>query len=153
MEKIVIKRITSEEECDLCDEFLTKLNSYESQFDEVLESGFKFSEIHKRSLKNDYTYLAIASCDNPVGYVFAYLKNVKGKVHNTNIVEIEALFVEDGYRGKKIGKELVDSVFCWAKECFGDDFVIELHAINNNVNAISFYKHLGFKEVRTVFRK
>jgi len=149
---MIIKRITNEEECKLCDEFLSKLNSYEAMYDEVLNGEFKFSELHKNNMDNKYFYIAIAYEDIPVGYVFSYLKTSKGKVHNTNVVEIEALFVEKSYRKKGIGKELVNSVETWAKDNF-EDYVIELHAINNNSGSIKFYESLGFNNVRTIFRK
>lgn len=149
---MIIKRVEKDEDCLVCDEFLSKLNKYEADHDPVLNGKFKFSEIHKRSLKNDYVYIAMAIEDRPIGYVFSYLKTGKGKVHTTNVVEIEALFVEDGHRKKGVGKALIDSVDDWAKENF-DDYVIELHAINNNSNSMAFYRHLGFNEVRTVFRR
>ena len=149
---MLIKRVLTDEECLICDDFLSKLNKYESNHDSVLNGEFKFSEIHKRSLQNDYVYIAMAIEDKPVGYVFSYLKTGKGKVHTTNVVEVEALFVEDGYRKQGIGKALINSVDDWAKDNF-DDYVIELHAINNNSNSMNFYKHLGFNEVRTVFRR
>ena len=149
---MIIKRVVSDDDCLICDEFLSELNKYESNHDPVLNGEFKFSEIHKRSLKNDYVYIAMAIEDKPIGYVFSYLKTGKGKVHTTNVVEVEALFVEEGYRKQGIGKALIDSVDSWAKENF-EDYVIELHAINNNFNSMAFYKHIGFSEVRTVFRR
>jgi GNAT superfamily N-acetyltransferase len=149
---MIIKRVEKEEDCLICDEFLSKLNKYESNYDYILNGEFKFSEIHKRSLNNDYVYIAMAIEDKPIGYVFSYLKMGKGKVHTTNVIEVEALFVEEDYRKKGVGKTLIDSVDDWAKENF-DDYVIELHAINNNSNSMDFYKHIGFNEVRTVFRR
>ena len=149
---MIIKRVVSDSDCLICDEFLSKLNKYESNHDPVLNGAFNFSEIHKNSLKNDYVYIAMATEDRPIGYVFSYLKAGKGKVHNTNVIEIVALFVDDGCRKQGVGKALIDSVDKWAKDNF-DDYVIELHAINNNSNALSFYKHLGFNEVRTIFRR
>lgn len=147
-----IKRIYEEKDCELCDDFLSRLNSCEAEFDDVLNGSFKFSDIHKNSLKNDFVYIAIAYQDKPVGYIFSYLKANKGKVHNKNVIEIEALFVDENYRKQGIGKRLIESVDEWAKNTFGD-YVIELHAINNNINSIEFYKNLGFKAARTIFRR
>jgi len=147
-----IKKIKTKEECALCDEFLSKLNAYESCFDDILNSEFKFKEIHEKSLKNDFVYIAVAYENVPIGYVFSYLKTSKGKVHKTNLIEIEALFVEETFRKKGVGKKLIESVEKWAKENF-EDYVIELHAINDNVGAVSFYESLGFNAVRTIFRK
>lgn len=147
-----IKRVTTKEECVLCDDFLSKLNLYESKFDCILNGNFNFESVHLNSLKKDNVYIAIAYDNIPVGYVFSYLKTRKGKVHKENVVEIEALFVEENYRKKGIGKKLIESVDCWAKDNFGD-YVIELHAINENVDSVKFYKSIGFKEVRCILRK
>ena len=147
-----IKRVISEEECKICDELLSCLNNYEAKYDEFLSSNFKYEGVHQRSLGKDNVYIALAVDKEPIGYVFAYLKSVKGKVFSTNVIEIEALFIREEYRNKGTGKKLIESVEKWSKDNF-DDYIIELHAINNNINAIDFYKHLGFKEVRTIFRK
>lgn len=147
-----VKVINTEEECKVCDAFLASLNSYEIQFDNVLNSDFKYEDVHKRNLGKDYTYIALAVEDVPVGYIFAYLKSSKGRVFLTNVVQIEALFVNEDYRNKGVGKLLVESVDNWAKDKF-KDYIIELHAINSNVKAMEFYKRLGFSEVRTVFRR
>lgn len=121
-------------------------------FDDLLNEFCDFKNMHKNSLDRDGVYIAIAYENKPVGYVFAYLKSVAGKVHKTNVVNVDSLFVDEEYRNKGIGRQLIDSVGSWAKESFGD-YILELHAINNNVDSLSFYKHLGFKEVRTVFRR
>lgn len=147
-----IRRCVSVDDCFLCDEFLKKLNKYESMFDDLLNESCDFKNMHKNSLNKDGVYIAIAYENKPVGYVFAYLKSVAGKVHKTNIINIDSLFVDEECRNKGIGKKLIDSVDYWAKESY-KDYALELHAIDSNVKSINFYKTLGFKEVRTVFRR
>ena len=66
---------------------------------------------------------------------------------------MEALFVEEHYRRKGVGKMLMKSLENWAKECFEKDFVVEITSINKNENAFGFYKHLGYNEVKTILRK
>ena len=153
MEKIEIKQICEEKECLICDEFLSKLSNFDSQYDNIIESDFKFKDVHLRNKDDEFTYIALALKGEPIGYIFAYLKSKKGKVRKTNVIDIQALFVDKNYRRQKVGEKLIKSVEDWANKKFEGDYVIELQAINDNVNAMEFYRHLGFREIRTVFRK
>lgn len=108
--------------------------------------------MYKNFLGNENTYVAYAQMGEPVGYIFAYLKNPKGKVNTTNIIELEALFIDEAFRKNNIGKLLLNSLEEWAKETY-KDFAIEITTLNTNVNAIAFYEHLGYKPVKTILRK
>ena len=153
MREVVIKQICDEKECWVCDDFLSRLSSFDSQYDNIIESDFKFKDIHLRNKDDEFTYIALAFKEEPIGYVFAYVKSKKGKVRKTNVIDIQALFVDKNYRRQKVGEKLVKSVENWASTKFDNDYVIELQAINDNINAMEFYRNLGFKEIRTVFRK
>ena len=136
----------------ICDEFLSKLINFEADCDNVILKNVKVSDIHKKSLANDHVYIAYAKNIMPIGYIFAYLKSPKGKINSTNVINIEALFVEEKDRRKGVGKKLMQAVENWAKETFGSDYAIEITALNNNTNAVEFYKHLGYGEVKTILR-
>ncbi len=81
------------------------------------------------------------------------MKHKKGSIDKKNVVFVEALYVDDSYRGLGIGKKLMNSVDLWAKQNFGNDYVIEVMCINNNISAMNFYKSLGYMLERTIFRK
>ena len=138
-----IIRVKNDRDCQICDEFLEKLINFESNCDSIILSNVNVKDVHKNSLAHYYVYIAYATNENPIGYIFAYLKNPKGKVNTTNVIVLEALYIEEHYRRKGVGKSLVKSLEDWAKECFQKDFVIEITSINNNENAMGFYKHLG----------
>ena len=59
------------------------------------------------------------------------------------IGKIEALFVENQYRGQHIGTELIIYFKKWAKIKGVDIFEIEV--LSSNKNAVDIYKKNGFK--------
>lgn len=89
----------------------------------------------------------------PTGYIMGYLKNQKGSGNNTNIVNLSTLFVKEEFRKRRVGATLYTSFENWTKENFGNDFALEVTAINGNDKAFEFYKSLGFSPIRTTFRK
>lgn len=57
--------------------------------------------------------------------------------------ELESMFVQDGYRGRKIGTYLTVMFLEWAKE--KDARQVTVSAYEANDKAIAFYKKLGFQ--------
>jgi GNAT superfamily N-acetyltransferase len=60
--------------------------------------------------------------------------------------EINGLVIDEHYRGKGIGKLLVEKVKHWAKERGNDK--LTLHCNIKRTEAHLFYEHLGFKEIK-----
>jgi GNAT superfamily N-acetyltransferase len=60
--------------------------------------------------------------------------------------EINGLVIDENYRGKGIGKLLVEKVKHWAKEKGNDK--LTLHCNIKRTEAHLFYEHLGFKEIK-----
>ncbi len=58
---------------------------------------------------------------------------------------IDALHVEDGYRGRGIGKQLLLAVAEWQQQYFKDSGLY-LEVVSQNTSAIEFYRHIGGKE-------
>ena len=63
------------------------------------------------------------------------------------------MFVLEEYRGKGIGKKLMETMMDAFKEKGINNF--ELYALNNNENALKFYEKLGFKKynVQMLYQK
>lgn len=148
-----IRRVNSEKECEICDNFLSKLINFEADFDNVINETAVVNNMYKNFFNKEYVFLAYAFEKEPMGYVYAYLKYAKGKYDTTNVINLETMFVDEKYRKKGIGKSLIKAVEDWAKSKFKDDFVIEITAIKSNINAVKFYKDLGYEEQKIVFRK
>ena len=60
--------------------------------------------------------------------------------------EINGLVIDENFRGKGVGKLLIEKVKQWAKEKGND--TLRLHCNVKRTNAHLFYEHLGFKEVK-----
>ena len=60
--------------------------------------------------------------------------------------EINGLVIDENYRGKGIGKLLVERVKQWAKEKGNDKLSLRCNV--KRIEAHLFYEHLGFKEVK-----
>ena len=69
-----------------------------------------------------------------------------------NVVILEDVIVKPAFRGKKLGRRLIDSIYKWAKERGFSR--ITLLTDKSNKNAQRFYAHMGFeRSAMRVFRK
>ncbi len=60
---------------------------------------------------------------------------------------ISGLFVDPRYRGRKIGKMLIDKAREWGleRECTS----LNILSDQKRIDAHNFYKHIGFKQIKT----
>ncbi|MCR9575622.1 GNAT family N-acetyltransferase [Vibrio alginolyticus] len=58
---------------------------------------------------------------------------------------IDALHVDDSYRGRGIGKQLLLAVAEWQQQYFKDTGLY-LEVVSQNISAIEFYRHIGGQE-------
>ena len=72
----------------------------------------------------------------------------RGDACINRIAKLEAMFVDEKYRGKGIGVKLIDEFKIWTKEkkCR----YIELSVCNENLSAIELYKKEEFKSKKTI---
>ena len=66
-------------------------------------------------------------------------------------VEVEALYVEDEWRGQGCGAALLASTCGWA-ESVGLP-VVQLYVTASNKHALDFYRRQGFRETQAILRK
>lgn len=151
---VKIVQAKTEEDCKICGEFMSKLINYEAKLDATINSNVTINGLFENNLNNKDFYFAYAIENNkPIGFVFGYLQVGKGKVRSTNILNLEALFVEENYRKNGVGKQLLKSFESWGKTKFGKDFVVEITYLNSNEKAKNFYESLGYRPVKTILRK
>ncbi len=147
------KIVNTVEACKQCDKLLTELIKYEHRFDNLINENYVITSFYERSLSNNNTIIFSASDNNKiVGFIMARKEFTKDTTFKKNVIDIGALFIEESYRRKKIGTELINKIDQWAKKEFGD-YVIEITAILSNLPAVNCYTSLGFKPVKITLRK
>ena len=148
-----IKRVTTIDEADICDKFLTDLIKYESRLDKVINDKFFVKDFYRRALDNENRYLALALNDGEAyGFIYAYRRIEKGTSFVDNIIEIDGLFIKEDKRSTGIGTALICSVENWAKKTYSTAHV-EITYINANTPAERCYKKLGYTPIKTILRK
>ena len=146
-------KIRRAEEKDLKD--IQKLNlelfKHDSEFDSTFNMNWTFSEEGKNyfldKIKNEFAI--VAEIDNKI---VGYLVGGESEIHSyrkiKKIAELDNMLVLEEYRGKSIGKKLVDAFLKWCKD---NNFErISVEASTGNEKAIRFYKKMGFKDYNSI---
>jgi diamine N-acetyltransferase len=106
-----------------------------------------------KSIKDENACSIVAiDGDVIIGYLVGWIK--KGPIPFrifTKQAEIDNMYVEEGHRGKSVGKQLIDTFYDWAKKRGVDN--IRVVALSGNARAISFYKKCGFIDFETVLER
>ena len=136
------------------------LNDIEKGLLKVFIEGYRYHEngrpdifinISDEDLKNDLiqnfdrlTTIVILDNENIVGYL-AY----KIKKHHTKKLDVDQIIILEQYRGKGLGKKLMEEAKKIAKENECDR--IELNCWLFNENAINMYEHIGYDRQRIIY--
>jgi GNAT superfamily N-acetyltransferase len=139
--KIVTKQITLDE-IEILRKPLDKLHEYHNSKSEYFSGSYprimfeeRIEQYKKNSKLGDYRIelLIDEEINNIIGFCIAYSKKISGN--------LEVLFVDEKYRKKGLGVQLMNSAMEW----FGENHIseIELTVVYGN-EAVSFYKKLGF---------
>ena len=146
-------RVETKKDCIEADTLFNELIKYESELDEVINGSANIEGINEEMIAKSNVFLCMAKDnDNPVGYIFAYLKTPYNNVITTNVINLEALYVKEEYRGKGIGGELITMLESWAKENF-NKYTIEIVCLSNNKKAMNFYNKMGYNTTKVTLRK
>jgi len=110
-----------------------------------------FANVSDEDLKNDLIQnfdrlntIVILDDKNIVGYL-----SYKIKKHHTGKLDVDQLIILEQYRGKGLGKKLMDDAKRIAKE--NDCDRIELNCWLFNENALAMYEHIGFNRQRIIY--
>ena len=95
-------RFANVEDCSILDTMLTKLIMDERKYDKSIDKNFKVQNFYQNVLgKNNIIYLCEEE-NKIIGYVYAII--------NSENAVIDALYVEECYRNKKIATTLITEI-------------------------------------------
>jgi GNAT superfamily N-acetyltransferase len=98
----------------------------------------------KRVLRREEHVVFVADATEVAGWIHAAEQEI---LEYGKLCEVWGLVVADGYRGKSVGRRLVEAVERWAR----DRGLAEIHVRSNVVRPEShpFYERLGFERYKT----
>lgn len=133
------------EDTDILDNLLTKLINDERQnYDDAIRPDFKVKDFYKNCLGHDNKKIYLCEDNsNIIGYIYLY-------IDNDMVGIIDALFVEENYRGKGIASLLIDLAFKWFKD--NDIKTKEISVMKDNNIARNLYINRGFKVIKETLR-
>jgi ribosomal protein S18 acetylase RimI-like enzyme len=127
------------------DNLLTKLVEDEKiNYDKYINIG-KINGLYQTLLINNNTHAFVCEENNKiVGYIYCY-------VNNESIGILDALYIEEEYRGLGIATKLIELAINWLKD---EKLVklIEISVMDKNELAKKLYKKLGFQKFKETLR-
>lgn len=116
-----------------------------------LEEGFSLERLASELMDtNSAFYLAVIR-DNIVGYLKLNFGQSQTELKDSNSLEIERIYVQKEYHGKKVGQLLYEKAIMIAQQANVN--YVWLGVWEKNFRAMSFYKKNGFVEFdKHVFR-
>lgn len=147
---IEILKLKSKEMSLEANKYLTKLIHDEKKYDDNINEECKVNSLYDNFYMNDEVCILLAKVNEEyVGYLFGTMMDI-GDAYIKPKAKLDAMFVDEEYRGNKIGKMLIDEFKLCAKDK-GAKY-IELTVCNGNANAINLYKNNGFKETKIIMQ-
>ncbi len=105
-----------------------------------------FSERINELIKNDRLAIIVAANEEnkAVGWIQLELSNF---IFSDKTCNILGVFIDKNYRGRQIGRKLIEKAEEWAKEkgCL----VVKICSDITRIDSHAFYKHMGFKHIKT----
>lgn len=115
--------------------------------DSVVFKGVKYSNEYYADVTSIGSFSRIAFVDRDLaGAICCYFINKGKEQRKTKEVNVSTIGIFEDFRRQGVGTKLMNEVI---EAAIGDPFVtkILLNVHKNDTGAISFYKHLGFRNV------
>ena len=126
------------------DALLTKLMRDETRYDSNLSPEVVIKDNYAQRIEEEGSSAFVAEEDgNIVGYLYGFLYQIPGMMLRP-VAIMDALYVEEAYRGQGIARELFQRFREFAEEGHADR--IELKVLSDNTKAMALYEALGFCE-------
>ena len=146
-----IVKVEAKEDALECNKLLTELIHYEKRFDNNLNEEFVMKSYYENFyLDDDRLLLLVKDNNKSVGYLYGFIEKTED-ICLEKASLLDALFIEEEYRHKGIGKELINKFIDWSKD--KNCRYIDLKVMNENKGAMNLYHSLGFNDFKTVMRQ
>ena len=130
----MIIKVNSNDDCKICDNFLTLLIQDERKYDTTIDEKFVVKDYFINMINNQNILLLYKSENKPIGYIFA--KKIDDKYL------IDGLYIDINFRNKGIATKLIKVII---KEIYSlGDYKIFINVLKKNKVAVNLYKNIGF---------
>lgn len=109
----------------------------------MMQRMYNTAELQRQMTEEHSCYLLLYAGEEPVGYC-AY----KPHVTEEHTIYIDKLYLLPAFKGKGMGRLLVEKVMEVARHLHPEGYTIKLD-VNRSNSARAFYEHLGFAVVRS----
>jgi GNAT superfamily N-acetyltransferase len=125
-------------------EFMDFHQSMNTFFTRRSDGDVNFRDHVVDNLSNPDFCIIVADLNGTLtGYAIAYFQDYPPVFVDKKCAYISDIVVDESYRGKGLGKELIDFLCDWARSRGIQR--MELEVLQSNYNAHAFYDHLGFE--------
>jgi ribosomal protein S18 acetylase RimI-like enzyme len=125
------------------DETFRAMNSQET-IDKYLQESFNKKKFFSELSNKDCKFYFLYSEHELAGYFKVNDTLAQTDINDANSIELERIYIKKEYKGKGLGKKLINFVFQLAQEMKKD--YVWLGVWEKNVDAISFYTKMDFYE-------
>ncbi|MBI4058474.1 GNAT family N-acetyltransferase [Candidatus Gottesmanbacteria bacterium] len=132
-----------------------KLFTYEQTYTNTYSLDWTYSDIGKayfsgRIMEKNGICLIAHKKNKIIGYACGYTYFFSAR-NPSQLAELENIYVEEAYRSRGVGSQLVNAFEARARRKGAK--ILKIRALIKNTQAHAFYKHTGFNEAGVIFEK
>lgn len=119
----------------------------EEDMEKYAEENFSYEQLESEIKNNASRFYIVENNEEVVAYMKLNFDRAQTEPGHTNTLEVQRIYILQAYKGKNIGKGLIQK----AKEIGKNNNLdyIWLGVWENNINAIKFYEKQGFVKFDT----
>lgn len=130
-------------DCKVLNNLLTKLIRDEKKYDSNINENITINNFYESVILKEETCIFLAEENNKIiGYIYGFICNEGNTVNNLTSL-LDAIYVEEDYRNKKIGDKLIREFKNWCD--LKNVKYIKVNVYIKNEYAIKLYEKHGFK--------
>lgn len=119
----------------------------EEDMEKYLRENFSYEQIESEIKKEGSLFYIVEDKDEVVAYMKINFDKAQTEEGHLNTLEIQRIYILQEYKGRKIGKRLIEIAKSVAEE--NELNYVWLGVWENNFNAIKFYEKQGFVKFDT----